>query len=96
MKYLLIACTLICLTPYSQAGGPQIKTLAKEQRAPKIHLPPPTTFFGIVPKAIQTKEPWQLINPAAPIQYGYGRGMVSWNAQENKPKGFIAFGIRFW
>jgi hypothetical protein len=96
MKYLLIVCTLILSIPAIHAGGPQINTLAKEQRAPKINLPPPPTFFGIIPKAIQSKQPWQLINPAAPRNYGYGRDMVSWNSTENKPKGFIAFGIRFW
>lgn len=99
MKCLLIAGAfgaLLLLAPASQAGGPQIKTLAKEKRAPKINLPLPATFFGIIPKAIQSDEPWQLINPAAPQQYGYGRDMVSWSAKENKPKGFIALGIRFW
>jgi hypothetical protein len=96
MKFIPFLTLLLLCSPSPSQAGPQSKTLLKNLRAPNITAPPPATFFGIIPKAIQTDEPWQLINPAAPQQYGYGRNLVSWNAQENKPKGFIVFGIRFW
>jgi hypothetical protein len=34
------------------------------------------TIEGIV-KEVFTKKPWQVVNPAAPVQYGSGKKMVS-------------------
>ena len=60
-------------------------------------LDPDSAIEGIVAAAFQTKQPWQLINPAAAKGYGDGRYLVSWDPNdEGKPKGFIIFGIRIW
>ena len=59
-------------------------------------LDPDSAIEGIVAAAFQTKQPWQLINPAAAKGYGDGRYLTSWDPNdEGKPKGFIIFGIRF-
>lgn len=64
---------------------------------PVSPLDPDSTVDGMVAAMFQTKQPWQLINPAAPKGYGDGRYLTSWDPNEpGKPKGFIVFGIRFW
>lgn len=83
----------------SLAGGSphQLKTYKKNELSKySLVKEPNITYFGIIPKAIVTPKPLQLINPFAAKSYGYGRNMTSWNAREGKPKGFIVAGIRFW
>lgn len=75
----------------------QLKTYKKNALSNYSLLEKPKmTYFGIIPKALVSPKPLQLINPFAAKSYGYGRDMTSWNAREGKPKGFIAAGIRFW
>lgn len=57
---------------------------------------PPISYDGIAYNFYTTLRPLELINPLASRDYGYGRGMVSWNATQGKPKGFILWGIGFW
>lgn len=66
------------------------------RRVHDINYVPPVTLGGVVPKAIQSRQPLQLINPFAGREYGYGRGMVSWDKLAGKPKGFILFSAKVW
>lgn len=80
------------------AGGERViyDSFGKAHRLPDVHYVPPVVAGGIVPKFIQSPQPLQLINPFAGREYGYGSGMVSWNKQTGKPKGFIFFSVRGW
>jgi hypothetical protein len=79
-----------------QAGGYKKFESPVVQSSSKNAVVPPVELGGIIPKAYQMSAPWQLVNPFAPTSYGYGRGLVSWRQSEAKPKGFIAFSLRFW
>lgn len=90
---------------FSLAGGGegkspvQLKTYQEEKLSNyPVAKPLGITYYGIIPKAISLEKPLQLVNPFAAKSYGYGREMVSWSTSggEGKPKGFIAFGVRFW
>jgi len=71
-------------------------TRGKAHRIPDINYVPPVKTGGIIPKFIQSRQPLQLVNPFANRSYGYGKGMVSWDGRSGKPKGFIAFSLKFW
>jgi hypothetical protein len=68
----------------------------KAHRVPDINYKPPVKVDGVIPRALDSKKPLELINPFAGPEYGWGRGMVSWNREEGKPKGFILLDCRFW
>lgn len=59
-------------------------------------LAPAVTYGGIFYKAAKVAKPLNLISPFASESYGYGRGMVSWDPTQGKPKGFIAYSVKFW
>jgi len=60
-------------------------------------LDPDSNVEGVVAAVFQTKQPLQLINPAAAKGYGDGRYLTSWDERDpGKPKGFIVFGFRIW
>lgn len=51
---------------------------------------------GIVSEIFTVKKPWQLVNPAAPKEYGDGRRNVSDGEHDPaKPKGFILFALEW-
>lgn len=65
---------------------------------PVIPIPvaPQPSFEGIVAAIFKNRQPWQLINPLAPAEYGDGEAFVSRNPDDpEKPKGFIFFGIEW-
>jgi hypothetical protein len=68
----------------------------KAHRIPDIDYSPPVKLGGIAPKIVRERTPLELINPFASRDHGFGRGLVSWNQQEGKPKGFIILGIKIW
>jgi hypothetical protein len=68
----------------------------KVHRIPNIDYKPPARVGGIVPRLIESKKPLELFNPLAPASYGRGRGLVSWDWAEGKPKGFILFSAHVW
>lgn len=54
------------------------------------------TIEGIVAEIFRDRQPWQLVNPAAPARYGNGRNTVSWDPNDpGKPKGFIVLALDF-
>jgi hypothetical protein len=79
----------------SKSNGVRFKYPLKSEAGNKP-LKPPVTYQGIFYKATKVSKPLNLINPFADKSYGYGRGMVSWDKSQGKPKGFIAYGVRFW
>lgn len=53
---------------------------------------------GIVVDIFNVKKPWQLVNPAAPKEYGDGRTnrTVSYSEEfPGKPKGFIVLAVEY-
>ncbi|MGH8047561.1 MAG: hypothetical protein ACREKL_09965 [Chthoniobacterales bacterium] len=67
-----------------------------QQNVPVIPAPRemPPNIEGIVKEIFSVKKPWQLVNPAAPKQYGDGRNNVSYSEKDpGKPKGFIVFAL---
>jgi hypothetical protein len=97
---------LLLLAALSVSGGALAQDFVAPRQPAREVAPPPrpvtpldpdSAIEGVVAAAFQSRQPWQLINPAAPRGYGDGRYLVSWDPNdEGKPKGFIVFGIRFW
>ncbi len=52
-------------------------------------------FSGIFVQLAKTKNPWQLINPFSPPQYGSGNDNVAWNIINGAPSGLKLFSISF-
>jgi hypothetical protein len=50
---------------------------------------------GSIPHAFRSGQPWQLINPFAPAQFGDGNDNVSVDPQTGQPTGFHLLDIRF-
>ncbi len=53
------------------------------------------TFNGIAVQIVKTDNPLQLINPAAPAEYGWAEQSVVWKQGENKVSGLKIFSIVF-
>ena len=70
-----------------------------------LELPPPAkpneivkgglTYSGSAVEAIKTKRPWQLLNPAAPPQYGSAEDNVARDSINGRVTGLKVFQIRF-
>jgi len=85
-----------CLAQDFVAPRQPRREVTQPQRA-VTPLDPDSVVEGVVAAAFMTKQPWQLVNPAAAKGYGDGRYLTSWDPNdEGKPKGFILFGVRFW
>jgi hypothetical protein len=85
-----------CLAQDFVAPRQPRREVTQPQRA-VTPLDPDSVVEGVVAAAFMTKQPWQLVNPAATKGYGDGRYLTSWDPNdEGKPKGFILFGVRFW
>lgn len=91
-------CAVFLLLPNTSSAQEKIiyDSRGKAHRIPDINYVPPMKTGGIIPKFVQAGQPLQLVNPFADRSYGYGKGMVSWDARSGKPKGFIAFSLKFW
>ena len=53
------------------------------------------TYSGVAVQVMKCKEPWQLINPFAPTEYGSGRQNWDHDIITGKPAGFKFFSISF-
>jgi len=53
------------------------------------------TYSGIVVEMVKTKNPLQLINPAAPPEYGSGEDNLLRDPFERKPSGLNLLTIKF-
>jgi len=93
---LAVFASVIFLTGASAQERIVYDSRGNAHRVPPIDYKPPTQAGGIIPKALEINNPLVLINPVAPKKYGYGRGLVSWDGQAGKPKGFIFASVRFW
>ena len=105
--FLFFFCTAALLMAGSALlSAQQIRQPDTELVAPKkkkAHATQKTTTqeplvkpVGILTKAFQSKEPWQLLSPIAPDSYGNGEEMVSKNGDElGKENGLILFGVEW-
>lgn len=50
---------------------------------------------GVVPMALKSRQPWQLINPLAPLEYGDGFDNTTRDPQSGRVKGISIFGVKF-
>jgi len=53
------------------------------------------TYSGVAVQVVKTREPWQLINPFAPAEYGSGRQNLDHDIVTGKPTAFKLFSISF-
>jgi hypothetical protein len=53
------------------------------------------TVDGIVPQALRVRQPLQLINPLAPMEYGIGLEQVNVNPRTRRVEGLSFFTFRF-
>jgi hypothetical protein len=84
---------LLCAGP---AFAQEFIVTKPRQPAPIVTAPQPMPpkVEGIVKEVFTLKKPWQLVNPAAPKDYGDGRKNVSTSEKDpGKPKGFILFAL---
>ena len=72
----------------------QIQTQLPPQRSPRAAPLVPTQ--GAVQAAVRTRKPLQMINPAAPAQYGSGEQHAAHDPKNpGKPKGIVLFAWSF-
>ncbi len=72
----------------------QIQTQLPPPRSPRAATLVPTQ--GAVQAAVRTRKPLQMINPAAPVQYGSGEQHASHDPKDpGKPKGIVLFAWSF-
>ncbi len=69
-------------------------TKARNRNAP-VHLAPRTD--GVVPRAVRSGHPLQMINPGAPAEYGTGQDTVRHEANDpyQRPQGIKLFVLEF-
>ena len=67
---------------------------ARARRAP-VHLAPRTD--GVVPRAVRSGHPLQMVNPGAPVEYGDGQDMVRRETSDpyQRPQGIKLFVVEF-
>jgi hypothetical protein len=53
------------------------------------------TVDGAVPRAVRLSQPWQLINPFAPAQFGDGWDNVSVDPHTGRAVGFLLLNFKF-
>lgn len=53
------------------------------------------TVDGVVPRLVRAEQPWQLINPLAPSEYGIGAEILSVNPATRRVWGISFFTFRF-
>ena len=82
----------ITTTPSTATG--QIQTQLPPPRSPRAA--PLTPLEGSIQAAIRTRKPLQMINPAAPVEYGSGEQHASHDPKDpGKPKGIVLFAWSF-
>jgi hypothetical protein len=80
-------------TTTTNATG-QVQTELGKPRPPKAAPLVPTE--GVVQVAVRTRQPLQLINPAAPARFGSGQQHASHDPKDpGKPKGIVLFSLAF-
>ncbi len=88
------AATLFAVTSLHAQGTTLTKRLRTTKPAPP-QLQPRTD--GIIPRAIRSGNALQMINPAAPAEYGNGNDMVRHEPSDpsQRPQGFKLLAIEF-
>lgn len=89
----LTTTTRTTTTTTTTAPG-QIQTQLPPVRSPRAAPLVPTQ--GAVQEAVRTRKPLQMINPAAPAQYGSGEQHAAHDPKDpGKPKGIVLFAWSF-
>ena len=92
--------TLCAITAFAAESVAQDRFI-QQTRPPRVPpapaVAPPPAVDGVLPRMIRSGNPLQMLNPAAPPEYGYGQDMVSRNPTDpyQKPKGIRLFAIEF-
>lgn len=99
---MLLALTLLATgTLCAQQASSDASFVAPKPKKTKVEnnqveKEPAVDVTGVVKQAVDTKKPWQLINPLAPAKYGNGEEDVTWDPDNaDKPKGIILFGLQW-
>ena len=80
------------------AGAPQKKTFAARAKTRPVPPPPPIreeNTEGVLPRATRGGNPFQMLNPKAPPQYGKAEDSVVLDPETGKWKGIKLFTINF-
>ena len=105
MPILVFFTLLACSAGAQQQGDESLEAKAarRQREAPPaireekpneittIHL----TYSGIVVEVVKMKNPLELINPAAPAEYGWAENNVVWDPIDRKVSGLKLFSIDF-
>lgn len=70
----------------------------RREITPEVIIDPRPSPEGIVKEIFVTKKPWQLVNPAAPTQYGTGQKFVSKDSGPGTPyhsTGVVVLGVEW-
>ncbi len=95
---LLVAAALGLLAP-ALARAQDARFIAPSTKARTANAPVKLRprADGSIPRAIRSGKPLQMVNPAAPAEYGDGRDMVRREADDpyQRPRGFKFFVVEF-
>ncbi|PYK32250.1 MAG: hypothetical protein DME57_00490 [Verrucomicrobia bacterium] len=101
MKKLVVLgiCMLAASLAFAQPPQKQKKTFsAKVKGGPQPKAPPVVqkeTTDGVLPRMSRSGNPFQMLNPKAPAQYGKSEDSVELDADTGKWKGIKLFTINF-
>ena len=85
--------TTTATTTTTTTTGQIQKELEKSKRPQAAPLFPTE---GVIQQAIKTRQPLQMVNPAAPARFGSGHQHVSHDPKNpGKPKGIVLWSIAF-
>ena len=97
MKKLVVLGTLMMIASLALAA-PQKKTFTARVKSRPAPPPPPIkkeNTDGVLPRATRGGNPFQMLNPKAPPQYGKAEDSVVLDPETGKWKGIKLFTINF-
>ena len=91
---------LLAFADAQQVRQPDTELVApkklKRTAPKKMEQEPRLKCDGSLTKAIQSGQPWQIVNPLAPSSYGTGEGVVSEDPDElGRGQGLLLFGVQW-
>lgn len=105
--FIVLLAMAVASVAWAQTGpaGQEFKTVPKVAN-PEVLTPPlkpntiqganpAVTFSGIIPQAVKTRNPLQLINPFAPASYGNAADNLDRDIITGRPNGLKFFSLGF-
>jgi hypothetical protein len=98
MKKLVMVVGILTMIAGLALGAPQKKTFTARVKNRPVPPPPPVkkeNTDGVLPRATRGGNPFQMLNPKAPPQYGKAEDSVVLDPETGKWKGIKLFTINF-